>query len=255
MQLVFLHVPKTGGSSVNHILRQMFFGARTATVGPFQKYSEAEFRALSSSKREEFHIVRGIVDYSISSHTSQDAKYMTIVRDPVERLVSHYKYVTRTPTHYLYSAAVDANLSLQDYILSDLSPELLDGQARQILANEYHPELSEEEVVRILKTRFDFIGTTKSIPDAIAWVSATFGRPLPVSVQQKNVSPGSAAKTELDSSIREAVGQRNRVDGFIYNHALREMAATSTSRSAIPAQSGLKWAKGMPMRIWQDWVR
>ena len=67
---------------------------------------------------------------------SGKSKYITFLRDPVERLISHYHYVLRRPKHYLYEQVVKDGLSLSDYVTSDISPELSNHQVRMISGRE-----------------------------------------------------------------------------------------------------------------------
>ena len=66
------------------------------------------------------------------SSSSGETTYITVLRDPVDRIASHYYYAKRYPTHYLHKEITGRNMSLQDYASARLSDELDNGQVRML---------------------------------------------------------------------------------------------------------------------------
>ena len=111
-KFVFHHVPKCGGTSVGRALRKRYLLSQ-ATVTP-----EASYRAFEAftgrSDREQmlvdvldlreqmllYHLFEGVRGLSLHVRFSRHAharfggsyKFITILRDPVERFVSHYHW-------------------------------------------------------------------------------------------------------------------------------------------------------------------
>ena len=111
--LVYIHVPKCGGSSFGAALRLRYFYSQ-ATINLVQ--SDAAVVALHPQARGEDRIIadydqrardlahlmtRGVrcisghVRYDGDVHTRADYAFVTMLRDPVERFVSHYHYLQR----------------------------------------------------------------------------------------------------------------------------------------------------------------
>ena len=65
-----------------------------------------------------------------------DLNYITILRNPVERIISHYYYIKRNPDHYLYRKITDHNYAVDDIIKNKLSTEFDNGQTR-LLASDF----------------------------------------------------------------------------------------------------------------------
>lgn len=55
-----------------------------------------------------------------------------MLRDPIDRVISHYYHVINRPKHYLYKAVTSRNMNLAEYVRSGLSHEANNGQVRQI---------------------------------------------------------------------------------------------------------------------------
>jgi len=82
--ILFLHVPKTGGSSIEHHLQSIGHVWLNAT--------DTRFRGLKCSPQ---HLHASAIQ-SLLPQVSFDWAFM-VVRHPVDRLVSQYKYQTRKP--------------------------------------------------------------------------------------------------------------------------------------------------------------
>src|SRR6185436_7498297 len=129
--LVFLHIPKAAGSTLDSLLAQRFDPARTLTIRNSVKQIE-ELKALSGEERAKLDLIKGHFPYGIHEHLPRPCEYITMLRDPVERMISHYYYVLRTRGHYLHELVTTKGIGLKDYAVGGLSEELDNGQVRLI---------------------------------------------------------------------------------------------------------------------------
>jgi hypothetical protein len=88
--LIFLHIPKTGGSTLNPILdwnydNKSFQITRYAQI--------AAFLALSDEEKLQYKVLRGQVYYGIHQDIPEACQYICILRHPYKRLVSQYFYL------------------------------------------------------------------------------------------------------------------------------------------------------------------
>ena len=58
--------------------------------------------------------------------------YVTLLRHPVDRLISYYFYALRDRRHYLHSLLVQRRIRLEQFLLSELSIELDNYQVRAV---------------------------------------------------------------------------------------------------------------------------
>ncbi len=116
--IVFLHIPKTAGTSLSHLLRHKF-PADSIT----QIYKPADCaRPLADQAAgigDSVKCLSGHIDYGIHQFLPRDCVYFSMVRDPVSRVLSHYRY-TRSKdanTHPLGEAVEFAqNHSAVEYL-------------------------------------------------------------------------------------------------------------------------------------------
>jgi hypothetical protein len=137
--LIFFHIPKTGGTSMDAILSrgfpdgQHFDGAmadiRSAlSIRPREKI-EAKYHALSNAERQAIRCLMGTI-YPFGTHTMLDrpAKYFTVLRPPVERCISHFLNNRKLPHQPFYDRI--KNMTLDEYLDSGVGIESLDYQVR-----------------------------------------------------------------------------------------------------------------------------
>lgn len=86
--LIFMHMPKSGGSTMNHILDWNYKHAFSMTVHKRIPI----FIALPEDEKRRLQCLKGTAYYGIHRHLSQPATYATIMRHPVSRTLSHYFY-------------------------------------------------------------------------------------------------------------------------------------------------------------------
>jgi hypothetical protein len=97
--------------------------------------AEDAFRAMTPEQRAAFDLLWGPIRYGIQRSIPGFGKglripFLTMLRDPVERIIAHYYFVLSAPTHYLYNRVTSANWSLHDYIANQTTIELDNDQVR-----------------------------------------------------------------------------------------------------------------------------
>ena len=106
--VIFLHIPKVGGTTVNRIIDRQYKPNTIYRVRDDDSRHKRiqdcvdEFKLLPSSEKEEIEVVMGHMGFGIHNFLPQPSVYITMLRDPVERVISYYYYVLRTSNHYLY---------------------------------------------------------------------------------------------------------------------------------------------------------
>lgn len=215
--LIFLHIPRTGGSTLHWILRRQFQADETlAIVKGYDPW--AEIASLPQSHRMQIKYVWGHLYYGIHQYFAQPATYITFMRDPVDRIISHYHFVRSHPNHYLHQAVVSGNMSLKDYITSDLSSELINGQTRMISGLLATEELTEQSLVLAkanIERHFSFVGLMERYDESLVIARRLFGWHN-VYYVRKNVSRGRQSKQDVPQDVLDIIARRNQLDIELY---------------------------------------
>jgi len=136
--LINFHIPKTGGTTLNILLRANFpggayFDAKTGeTASALWTHSadaiEAAYRALSPEAQRKVRCVSGAhLPMGVHTRFGRPAKYITILRDPIDRVVSTYYYIqTGNPVPELKRHLG----TIEDYLESHIDPGAENSQVR-----------------------------------------------------------------------------------------------------------------------------
>jgi hypothetical protein len=112
MTLIFLHIPKTAGTTLNLILMRQFIGQPVYEL--YDPEPIARFYALPQAERDRYACLIGHVRFGLHRLLSGESRYITMLRDPVERAVSAYYFVRKLDDH---PHRADAHtLSLVDFV-------------------------------------------------------------------------------------------------------------------------------------------
>ena len=101
--VLFDHLPKCGGSSIASLLADEYPAHCVLRLdGTDIERKRAEFCALSKKDRREIRLIVGHGADQFRDAVSADFFHVTLLREPVSRVVSFIRYVQREKSHYLH---------------------------------------------------------------------------------------------------------------------------------------------------------
>lgn len=114
--LVFVHLPKTAGTTFHNILQKQFKDKvhYCAYNNGFKQLNG--LRRMSQADVDKIDIVRGHINYGIHKYFSRPCEYITFFREPVSRIVSHYLYVQSNIFHPLHRLYEREEFSIRDFL-------------------------------------------------------------------------------------------------------------------------------------------
>lgn len=102
----FLHVAKTGGTTLNTVLARGVRRPRRQSIDSFLERGRS-YRAMPPERRDSFDLVHGHFYFGLHRATRRPVVMLSMLRDPVERVISHYYgNPSRRPDHYMHAAAL-----------------------------------------------------------------------------------------------------------------------------------------------------
>ena len=223
--LIFLHIPKAAGTTLHSILESHYPAANTCSL--FDPDIPAkEFAAWPLEKREPIRLLKGHVAFGLHESLVGETTYITVLRDPIERVKSHYYYAKRYPTHYLHKEITERNMSLKDYATARLSDELDNGQVRMLagIVSEKELALGEcsarllQQAQRNIERHFSVTGLAERFDESLALMALRLGWDWTPSYESLNVAP---EKGQVDAATREAIERANPFDCELYAWAKR----------------------------------
>lgn len=126
-RIIYIHVPKCGGSSFGAALRLRHIASQaTIRLGRGDPALQGEARILSDYARRQDdlrhritagkRVIAGHVQYDPDLHdgAASGYRFVTLLRDPVDRFVSHYHYLQRRHPNPARADTLAAFLKTQD---------------------------------------------------------------------------------------------------------------------------------------------
>ena len=139
--LILFHMPKTGGTTMGSILERCFPGDLhfNADVGMPDSSTwtlsrakiAVKYNLLSAEAKQSFRaVIYGHVPMGIHTLFDRPAKYFTIVRHPVDRVVSQFYYMRTHSCLPIFEQI--QNMTLDQYMDSGLGLDPFDHQVRML---------------------------------------------------------------------------------------------------------------------------
>jgi len=220
--VIYVHIPKTAGTTFYSILDRNFESAGTYLYRLTE--GTEQLTNLPADQRDRLQLIRGHLPYGIHRCLSQPVEYITILREPIERTISHYYYVLRNPTHRHYQRVVSEKMGIREYVLGCLIKELDNGQVRLISGDGFQAPFGKcgrellDQAKHNLQHSFSVVGLTERFDETVLLMARRFGWKKTHYVRQ-NVTDKRPAREQLDSETLDAVKAINTLDLELYAFA------------------------------------
>ncbi|MDA8045205.1 MAG: hypothetical protein M0Z30_08225 [Actinomycetota bacterium] len=243
-RLIFLHIMKTGGTSLSQTLRKWAGESRSRVGIPLDDLAVLSRPQLSRLRAVSGHLPFEVLDLMPESWTTA-----TVLRDPVRRTVSHYRELRRTSVPH-------RDLSLDEFISSEVYAVPSGNYQARALAHSidlasawigYSPrrryleaggdpdqpnplqslfdstpiEGTGEELLRAASAnldRIDLVGVTEELDQLGARIGALFGV---TGVQLPTLNASEGPPPDVPRAIRKRIEARTEIDRELYRQALR----------------------------------
>jgi hypothetical protein len=222
--IVFLvDIPEAMGSTLYEVLRRQF-----PAQGVCPRVDADLIDWLAGAPAEDilrYRLMRAQVGYEVYRHLPRKPVYVTMLRDPEQRVLSAYA------SFKLTSAA-----GLEEFLRSrEAYPWIYNRQTFQLAARpatldrqssptDDFDRMSESAVLEIAKYRLDefaFFGLAERLPESLKVLYHTFDWKPDRSVPPAARMAESGDPHEVPPGARERIRELTRLDGELYRHAVK----------------------------------
>jgi hypothetical protein len=229
--IIFLHIPKAAGSTLNRLIESEYPLSRIYSVDPsFYRWSWAHLQRLSGKRLRRTRVFKGHMLFGLHRILPQPATYITILRDPVDRVLSSYYYMRSYKLQPLYWKFKFENWSLEDFV--ERSPR--HNLQCKILAGIDYTKPCTAETCQAAKENllrhFSVIGLSERFEEALALMKLRFGWKLR-RYSSFNVSRRRPGKADVSPSTLDLIAEKNSFDLSLYDQA-RSLFQTAVDANA-----------------------
>lgn len=258
--LIFLHIPKAAGSTLQELIVRQYAGGRSFTfTGDQGRYSE--FAGMSAAERGSFDVLLGHVQFGVHEHLPDPATYITMLREPVDRVVSHFHFILQRKEHYLHESLRRRGYSLREWLL-EARPLVVDNYQLRWLISRPMGEVAPGEVTRSmldeakwnLENAFSVVGLTERFEESLSCMARAFGWSDLEGQENRNTNPIRPALDEVDPSTLAAIHETNRLDVELHEFAcaLFEQQCAQLRVPSRPDRSSAVMAAREALAVWGD---
>lgn len=240
-QLYFLHIPKAAGTTFRMFLENTFDNNDICPAYDFFSVTQIPYKRL-----QKYRLVRGHMGSNFINYIDVRPFTVTMIRNPVDRALSHFNYIRRDPTHPKYKLINEQKMSLMDLLaVPKLRGEFENFQTKALAHNVEHetlrhiaknssnplefqqafqkikPPLDNSEMLELAMKRLreiEFVGVVNRFEESMQLASYQLGFHPPQQVQKLNVNYSRQSQADTDE-IRHLLKEKNSLDTKLYRLA------------------------------------
>jgi hypothetical protein len=221
-----MHIPKTAGTAFREAIAANYDHAEIAYLYPtVPGLLVKDLRDLPVEQRRSFRIVIGHFQFGVHEALPQQSEYITIVREPTARILSHYAYLQQAQPEL-----VNENgrlLSLEEVFEERLTVDfdnamvrLFSGVDQRVFPPGTLTRGIFDWAVHNLRTAFTFVGHQETSAASFAKLQERFDWRAAPGLEQVNAGT-KPANSEITPGALKAIRHYNLWDYLLYEEILR----------------------------------
>jgi SAM-dependent methyltransferase len=223
---IYLHIPKTGGMSLDRVLARNY-----EPVTVYDMYGELDeatrkLLAVPVEQRARIRLLKGHIPFGVHVHLPLPCVYFTLLRRPVDRIVSLYHFAQQTPGHHLYRPIRVEGMSLLELVDAHITAEF-DNQLIRDLANRRDIQIGEctREVLELAQENveryFTVVGLMERFDETVHLLAQAHGWRSWLGAEVVNATANRGSRKPLDRAVLQHIQELNALDLEFYEWAVQ----------------------------------
>ncbi|HWO75370.1 MAG TPA: sulfotransferase family 2 domain-containing protein [Bacillus sp. (in: firmicutes)] len=209
--LIYLHLPKTGGTTFLSILEGNY--SLDERIPVYTEPNINHFQYVEAKIQENTKCIYGHTLFGIHEALSLPATYMTFLRDPVERVISEYYFNFYKPHVLNKKSLVFKNL--EEFVSHK---DFCNLQSKYLFGRNSLPKNAFDRIKQNIDQYFSVIGITELFDESVFLLKKQFGWNK-IEYTRKNVTASRPKKEYLQKSLLEKIIENNQLDLAVYHYA------------------------------------
>jgi hypothetical protein len=221
--VIFLHLPKCAGTTLNRIIEWEYNPMRVFSIDPiFFLWSYKKLNRWPAKRLAQMQVFKGHMPFGIHKRLPQPSTYITFLRDPVERVISAYYFARNYALHPNHRWM--SKITLEEYVRTspnhNVQCKYISG--RPFVGN-HHAGPCDEETLAMAKENlsrhFSLVGLTERFDEGLAILKILFDWEI-AKYAKFNITKHRMKKATLPPSTVELIAERNQYDVALYEYAV-----------------------------------
>ncbi|SHJ50521.1 sulfotransferase family 2 domain-containing protein [Paramaledivibacter caminithermalis] len=213
--IIFLHIPKTGGFTLNSIIDKQyrgFFDIKGFFDYGWQIPLADYINSIGDIKKLE--VLRGHLFFGAHNHIPQkNYNYITLLRAPVERVVSEYYFIRRWKNNRPLLQAVK-KMTLHEFVTKKEYNGITSNRQTLMIAGQY--DLAKAKYN--LEKHFSIVGITERFDETLYVLEKKLGWKIN-KYKKENETKNRPSIDEIDHDTIEIIREKNQKDIELYKFA------------------------------------
>lgn len=183
----------------------------------------ARFAALPEAERAGIRLLKGHMAFGLHELTPGPTRYITMVRDPIDRLISYYYLVRRRPGDALHAPVVDDDMDLASFVESGIARDHTDNSYVRFYSGSPFVELGSIDEALLnrakanLSEHFILTGQQRHFDESILMLSHELGWKTPY-YRSRHVAKERPKLDEIDTRTKQVLDAHTQFDREVFDH-------------------------------------
>ncbi len=218
-KIIFIHIPKTAGTSLRNLIEQEYPGKKCLRLYYPAPYKPAVIKEIQS-KLPAAKVLYGHTSFGIHKRLGIQGQYITFLRNPIDRVISFYNH-NACLENATYYAAIQEGMSLLDMLQSEITHET-NNHVTRIIAPNGQPGLLDDtrvlkQALENIEKHFCMVGLMEQFAESIDLLGKKLGWQSSYKIPHLNVVAKKHIQ-EVDAQTQAALEKYNRLDMLLYEH-------------------------------------
>jgi hypothetical protein len=223
---IFVHLHKTGGTTLRRILSREYGRDEFLDLDFVRGEDELASYRASADQRERVRAIAGHLAFGLADELDRPANYVTLVREPVARVLSYFHYLQAHPE----APEQYRRTTLEEFIADpDVEADVHNEQTR-LLGSQRGAERAAptratlEQAKQHIQRHVVVAGTTERFDESVLLMAQKLEWQSPPYYVRRNV--GSGERPELSPELRAAIVEHNTLDVELHRWVSARLDAT-----------------------------